>query len=273
MRFFNLFSATLFATTTIAVPRCTELGRRALRRAAGTRNGRLSEIRGDEYVSDSETGDNANTVYTSNWTGSMIMGPPSGEIFNYIHGQFVAPVLSQTAGSAGIWIGLDGCTYPTILQAGIDFNAHSDGSTSYSAWYEWYPAANIDLARSDFSLKAGDEIDIAIEALNSTHGNIILKNLSTGVTVVHDISAPDPSSALGGQTAEWIVEDYTVGNVTVAFTNFGSVHFTDSYARTDKGSQVGADTGDMVELVDSKGKVITQVAMAGFDGVAVTYSG
>jgi hypothetical protein len=117
--------------------------------------------------------------------GDMIMGQPSGETFNYIHGQFIVPTSSwpSSVGSASVWMGLDGCTYPVLLQAGIDFNANDDGPTFYSPWYEWFPSAAICFAHSEFSLQAGNTLEISITATNTTHGNIVLRNISTDLAV------------------------------------------------------------------------------------------
>jgi Peptidase A4 family len=86
--------------------------------------------------------------------GDMIMGPPSGETFNYIHGQFIVPTPSwpSSVGSASVWMGLDGCTYPVLPQAGADPNANDDGPKPYSPWYEWFPSAAIYFVYSKFSL-------------------------------------------------------------------------------------------------------------------------
>ena len=174
--------------------------------------------------------------------------------------------------STAIWIGLDGCTYPVILQAGIWVTANADGSATYSPWYQWLPDNAIVLSQPAFSLKGGDAISVDVIATNTTYGNIVFRNLATGDAAIGFVSAPDPKSVLGGQTAEWIVEDYEVGTALVSFTNFGCVHFTDSFAETDKGSQVGVDTGDTIELV-ANNKVITQVSMPGLGEVVVTYYG
>jgi hypothetical protein len=53
-----------------------------------------------------------------------------------------------------------------------------------------------------------------------------LNNLSSGESITQSVSAPDSSSRLGGQNAEWIVEDFEEGDGLVPFTNFGSVLFT-----------------------------------------------
>ena len=69
------------------------------------------------------------------------------------------------------------------------------------------------------------------------------------------------------------MEDYQLGDTQVDFTNFGSVQFTDSDARTGKRCQLAADTGDMVELVVANNSVITQVVMLSLNEVTVTYLG
>ena len=145
-------------------------------------------------------------------------------------GQFTVPAASVPSSSssgtyaASVWVGIDGDTYANaILQAGIDVSVTKSGSGSYDAWYEWYPNNAIDF--TSFSFKAGDSISVSITSSSSTEGTIVLENLSTGESVTQSVSAPSSSSALGGQNAEWIVEDFEDNGSLVPFADFGTVLF------------------------------------------------
>ena len=150
---------------------------------------------------------------------------------------------------------------------------NSDGSTSYDSWYEWYPQYSITFDPSQFSFGAGDTIFVSVQSITSTDGTVTLQNLSTGQSVTQDVSAPDSSSALGGQNAEWIVEDFDENGSQVAFTDFGSVSFTNALAQTAQGSTLGTDGADIIEIVDDNNNVITQVSIPNSAEVDVVYSG
>jgi hypothetical protein len=273
MHFSSFFSTALFATTILAAPRGSGSARRATRRAA-TRTGGLADIKGHEDVFNPETGNTTHVQYSSNWAGAVITSPPSGETFSFVQGQFVVPTPSLPAGSAAIWVGIDGDTYGNaILQAGVDVTVNSDGSTSYDSWYEWYPQYSITIDPSQFSFGAGDTVFVSVQATDSTDGTVILQNLSTGQSTTQTVSAPDSSSALGGQNAEWIVEDFEENGSQVAFTNFGSVSFTNTVAQTAQGSQLGVDGADIIEIQDANKNVVTQVSIPSSSEVDVTYSG
>ncbi len=112
-----------------------------------------------------------------------------------------------------------------------------------------------------------------MQATDSTDGTVILQNLSTGQSTTQTASAPESSSALGGQNAKWIVEDFEENGSQVAFTSFGSVYFTNTVAQTAQGSQLGVDGADIIEIQDANKIVVTQVSIPSSSEVDVTYSG
>jgi hypothetical protein len=36
------------------------------------------------------------------------------------------------------WVGIDGYSQDDVLQAGVDQQVDSNGSASYTAWFEWF---------------------------------------------------------------------------------------------------------------------------------------
>jgi hypothetical protein len=171
-----------------------------------------------------------------------------------------------------MWVGIDGDTYGNaILQAGVDVTVNSDGSQSYDSWYEWYPADAQDFSTDQFSFSAGDVISISITSSDSSDGTAVLTNESTGQSVTQQVSAPDSSSNLGGQNAEWIVEDFESGGSLVPFADFGTVVFSNCVAGASDGSSSGTDGATIIEIEDTNGNVLTDVSTPSSSEVQVVY--
>lgn len=191
----------------------------------------------------------------------------------------------ETAGSATAWVGIDGNTCETaILQTGVDFTV-VDGQVSYdgmsphhfsctrvsnlylvTAWYEWYPDLSYDF--EGITISAGDSITVTVAASSTTEGTTEIINNTTGQTVTMSLTS---TSALCGQNAEWIVEDYEEGNSLVPFANFGTVTFTDASAGLVAGGSVTPGTANIISL-EQDGTVLTDVSVTSTD-VTITYIG
>jgi len=267
MKLSLLFTTTLLATGILAAPKGQDgfAKRRAGR--TGTPIQRLENP---------ASGNETETDYSSNWTGGVLTAPPAGETFNAVSASFVVPTPSLPSGaqsgtsySASIWVGIDGDTYQNaIWQSGIDVTASKSGSKvsySYDAWYEWYPDYAYDF--SGITISAGDTIKVSLTTTNSKKGSVILENVSTGVTVTKTLTS---TYALGGQNAEWIVEDYLSGNSQVALVDWGTVTFTDTVATGSGGTSEGAEDADVILLENSSGTVLSSVTVSDTE-VVVTY--
>jgi len=223
---------------------------------------------------DAEQGtDGSDVQYSSNWSGAVLTAPPSGSTFTSVSAQFVVPkpkAVGGKAGAASAWVGIDGDTYQnSILQTGVDFNVAAGGAVTYDAWYEWFPNAATDF--TGISFKAGHNVAISVVASSSTAGVATIQNLSNGQSVHKNITAPSASAALGGQNAEWIVEDFESGGSLVSFCNFGSLTFTSASAGLSTGSSVGTD-GAVIMDIQQSGKTLTSASAPSSSEVTVTYS-
>jgi Peptidase A4 family len=67
--------------------------------------------------------------------------------------------------------------------------------------------------------------------------------------------------ALGGQNAEWIVEDYEEGSSLVKLANWGTVTFTGATAKTATTSENAASA--QILDIEQNGKVLTSVTVSG----------
>lgn len=231
-----------------------------------------ARVAGRNRLSHPKQTNNTNVDYSSNWSGAVLTSPPSGTTFTSVSAQFTIPTpqaVNGLAGSSSAWVGIDGDTYSAaILQTGIDFSVDSSGAASFDAQYEWYPDYAYDFSGID--INAGDTIAVSVVARSSTSGTATIENLSTGQTVNQHLTAPDSSSALGGQNAEWIVEDYESGGSLVTLDNFGTVTFTSASAGLSNGESVGTDGADLIDL-EQNGRVLTSVSVPSSSEVVVTY--
>jgi hypothetical protein len=215
-----------------------------------------------------------NIDYSSNWSGAVIKSPPTGQTFNAVSATFTVPgpaipagVASNGSYAASAWVGIDGDTYSNaILQTGIDFSITKEGDISFDAWYEWFPDYAFDFP---LSVSAGDVITLSVSASTSTSGTATVENLTTGLADTIDLTS---TSALGGQNAEWIVEDFMVNGALVPLANFGTVNFEDCVAST--GSQnLGPGDATVIEIENSNGVVLTGVEIVSESAVHIVYSG
>jgi hypothetical protein len=69
------------------------------------------------------------------------------------------------------------------------------------------------------------------------------------------------TSALGGQNAEWIVEDYEEGSSLVKLANWGTVTFAGATAKTATTSENAASA--QILDIEQNGKVLTSVSVSG----------
>jgi hypothetical protein len=275
MKVSAILSSALFAATALAAPHSQAgLADRVQRRAASraTRTSNPARINRSADISD---GENVTHVdYSGNWAGAVLTTPPAGETFNAVSGQFTVPTPSVPSGggsgdySASIWVGIDGDTYGNaIWQAGIDVTI-SGGEVSFDTWYEWFPNYAINIP--NFTISAGDIISIALTSSSDSEGSVVIENTSTGQSVTQSASAPSSSSVLGGQNAEWIVEDFDSNGAQVAFANFGTVLFTNAVASTSSQS-VGTDGATIIDIEDSSNNILTSVSLPSSSEVSIVY--
>lgn len=275
-----------FSTTTIVsilLASSSVLAAPHKKSSTGRRQSTRSLAKGTRALNSRDSNPSSNISFSSNWAGGVLESPPPSENFTFITGQFTVPTPSVPSGSpdgtysAAIWVGIDGASSlnSAILQAGVDVTAiQSNGTitTQYDSWYEWFPAGSTSFDPSQFNFTAGDTITVSCESYNSTTGSCTLNNLSTGQVVFQPMSAPDdnPSSALVGQDAEWIVEDYSVDSGLVAFADFGTVVFEDAWAGT--GEQMFGTNGSTIwEITDSNGNLVANSTIPDDQSVEVSW--
>ena len=180
------------------------------------------------------SGGAATSEKSTNWSGYAVTGPA----FTVVKGRWVQPaanclgrVTAETDSS--FWVGLGGYADSSkgIEQIGTESDCSPDGSDSYFAWYEMWPARSRDI---NLRVSAGDRMSAFVK-VDGTKVIIQLRNLTTGKSFSRTLRlvAPDTTSA------EWIAEAPALivrhGSPILPLTNFGRVTFSNATATSQDG--------------------------------------
>lgn len=274
MKFIPTVVSAILATGAIAAPR-SGLTERLQARGALSRGSlpahKFDHSENEDTVLLKEGSSSADVQYSKNWAGVVRENPPASGTYTAVSATFTVPDPTATDNSGDMqavsaWVGIDGDTYTqAILQTGVD-SYIQNGEKSYDAWYEWYPnvAENFDLG-----ITAGDVIVARVESKSPSEGVAIIENKSSGKTATKTLSAPSETATLGGQNAEWIVEDFNSGNTMVPLVNFGKVTFTGAQAKTQDGDY-GVNNAETLHIQQNN-KVLAHVNIEGDNQFSVSY--
>jgi hypothetical protein len=219
--------------------------------------------------------------YSGNWSGCYVV-PPEGTTFKWIEATWKFPESNLPGGaqdnveySASTWIGIDGDNGSgDIMQAGCDADVQTTGGSpqhQYNPWWEWYPAGSFWI--TNLSFKPGDEISllICITAGSTNSAAVFFSNNTTNTGGFFHATAPAGTSILGS-SAEWIVEALGT-QIGYALAKFDTVEFTDCHAGTQAGTTVESGSGQLIDMTNGTGMVITNASVIGQTSVQVTYTG
>lgn len=115
---------------------------------------------------------------------------------------------------------------------------------------------------------------ISVTSTNSSAGEAVIENLTTKQRVSKFLTAPLsqwPKSVLGGQNAEWIVEDFEQNGAQVQLVNFGNVVFTDAVATTSKGVTMGPSGSTILDM--RQGGIVLTTSSSEGSTVTVNHNG
>jgi hypothetical protein len=216
------------------------------------------------------------TGTSSNWSGVVkFSGATSyntSTSFYSIVADYLVPVAEQAFGVctggwdySSSWVGIDGDGSGDVLQAGSESDAYCSGSkkmTSYSAWYEWYPYAEVRI--SNLPVIAGDDMFVEVWHTSATQGHAYLVNLTTNQSVEIGFTAPSGTS-LVGNSAEWVVERPSVGGNLATLTNYVDDTFWDCYAYTEASESYtpGSSGSVLLTMDDNSGNPISSPTLLG----------
>jgi hypothetical protein len=147
---------------------------------------------------------------SNNWSGYNQGYLEKSTLFQSISAQWTVPTATQhkpgEAENSATWIGIGGgcldaaCTLTdnTLIQAGTEQDVASDGTASYSAWWEIIP---VPVVPASITVHPGDSISCTIAQSVPEVWTITLNDLSDGQGFSQTV--PYPSTLL---TAEWVLE-------------------------------------------------------------------
>ncbi|KAL5088774.1 hypothetical protein Trisim1_006189 [Trichoderma cf. simile WF8] len=204
-----------------------------------------------------------------NWAGVAISQPGVTEV----SGTFTVPQPKMPPGAdpnlahCGVaWVGIDGWTNGDLIQTGVLWCTYIDNSTFWYPWYEYLPGFITEI--DGVNVTAGSVVTVNAKKTGTNSGITTLT--VDGVTASHDFTGEEYS--LPGTSAEWIVEDYSLGLVGppyAPFADFGTVTFTRATAVVN-GDTITPGEGNwvIVDLDQGNGPITS----SSFSGSTVTIS-
>lgn len=150
--------------------------------------------------------------YSSNWSGYAIEG---GGISS-VAGTFTVPVLnpSWNETDASEWVGIDGVSNGSLIQAGVHEESYH-GVVTIWPWWEILPAPETPIGT--MVVNAGDKITVNIHWVSGGKWQIGLIDVATSQAFATRQTYTGPSTS-----AEWIVEAPTIGSSTATLGNFST---------------------------------------------------
>ena len=158
------------------------------------------------------------TVYSTNWSGYALQTGP----YTAVTGTFNVPSIytSSTNTDTAEWVGIDGASDTSLIQAGID-EPYDAATNTYlvQAWWEILPAPETLI---NMTVSPGDSITVTIREVSGTEWSIAVTDNTSGASFTTDQSYSAPLSS-----AEWIVEAPTLnGSVETVGAYSPDVTFT-----------------------------------------------
>jgi len=182
----------------------------------------------------------------SNWSGLIA----TGAVFTGVSGTWVVPTVQPSGEDqySATWIGIDGVTDSSLIQAGTD-QFSINGRAEYDAWYEILPAASVPLNEP---VAPGDRMEASITQQSQGLWEIAIADVTANWLQSGALSYSGP-----GTTAEWIEEAPQVNGAQSTLADFGSAEFTNL--------GISGSSGDSASLVP--------VSMADTNGVIIAFPG
>ncbi len=139
------------------------------------------------------------TPYSSeNWSGYAIVGGA----FTGAQGTFTVPTLTSVPdhpSDTSEWVGIDGVSNSSLIQAGVHESDNGAGDTQVYAWWEILPAAETPISPVTFPVAPGDTVGVRIQKLTGHYWRIIITDGAHTFVTTKAYSGPQTS-------AEWVVE-------------------------------------------------------------------
>ena len=165
------------------------------------------------------TGHAVAVTTSSNWSGYVA----TGRSYNEASGTFTVPNVSRylARSTASEWVGVDGWSDSSLVQAGVNEVPVGHGATIFEPWWEVVPGPQ--QFASGVMVRAGNRITVKVQEISAGRWSISLIDNTNG----DHFSTVQPYSG-EATSAEWVVEaDATArGSSTELAPLAGKVTFT-----------------------------------------------
>ncbi|ACU76657.1 hypothetical protein Caci_7833 [Catenulispora acidiphila DSM 44928] len=174
---------------------------------------------------------------SGNWAGYVATGGG----FTSVSAGWTEPAVSCRSQNtyASFWIGLDGDGSNSVEQIGTESDC-SGGHAVYSAWYEMYPGAPVDVAGP---ISPGDAMQASVSYGGSGHFTLVLADRTKGWTRTVQAQLNNPALA----SAEVIAEAPSDAAGVLPLSDFGTVGFTGASAN---GAALGSFAPDPITMAN-----------------------
>jgi hypothetical protein len=151
-------------------------------------------------------------------------------------GGFLGLFGSPTAYSS-FWVGLDGYNSSSVEQTGTDSDCLSNGTASYYAWYEMYPASSVQQSTAKYPVSPNDTMTAMVMSnVGGTQFYLSLKDVNKGWS----FTVPETGSGFARSSAEFVAEAPSQCSLIfcseLPLADFGSVTFTNAVSANTKGT-------------------------------------
>lgn len=187
----------------------------------------------------------ANTIaYSTNWSGYVVNTAGTPQV-TAIWARWNVPTISSASpmpAYSSDWIGIGGYYGDnTLIQTGTEQGISSGGSTTYDAWYELIPAAEVVV----FAVSPGDLMTASIQYQGSNSWSVSTQDVTNGHSWNNGGNKLTYTSTF--YSAEWIHEATSlcypiIGCTVQKLTKTSEVSFTDAKATI--GSTSAGSIGD-----------------------------
>ena len=209
--------------------------------------------------------DTATAAASTDWSGWDV----TGGTYTSVSASWTVPTVTCTTGETSYsadWVGLDGDGSDSVEQIGTSSDC-DPGTPSYTAWYEFYPEASVQLTNP---VKAGDNISASVVSVAGTDEfKLVLTDTTQGWTKTETGESPSGT----GASAEIIAEAPSGSsrqNSVLPLADFKAVTFTDVLV---DGKAIGANSAAAkIAMVDSSGSpMATTSALTANNKFTVTW--
>jgi len=203
----------------------------------------------------SPTSSTTETAEATNWTGHIFAGPA----FTAVSGQWVVPAVqpSATGAYSSTWLGVDGVSNTSLIQAGTAQDT-ANGTTTYDDWYEILPTNETLIA----SVSPGDHIQASINEVSPGIWTISIADLTSGQSFSQAFAYNGPATS-----AEWIEESPKVNGQPSVLASFGTMQFT---SMAWDGANPSSVVNTTLNMADSGGRVIASSGVIAGDSFTIT---